>query len=371
MDLPADIVADILSRLPIMTIVHCRCVCKRWRHILSETYFVNLHLLRSPEGLVVHEMSGLGEPDIFKLGELDDQSDQHHIHHDPLMRFDLGLGFERGERCLQGSVNGLICLWNCYRGDATYICNPITREYIKLPDHKYIKKSYFIVTYGFGFVEASNQYKVICFAEGNFSSAKGSYKSRCGIYTLGTNKWRSLTHVPFLLCFPQNGILVSGNLHWLAYDEKDSTNDLVCTFDLEKELLQLTASAPQSGGIIAYRSLGKLQGCLCLCDNTDSKFVIWVMKNYGMKESWIKEIIIFDATASCLRGIFRPLKVWKDETTLMLFRDAYLCTYNPGNKIFQVLDIFQRGFFDTLDAMVYVPSFITLKSFVSEKVSVF
>lgn len=183
--------------------------------------------------------------------------------------------------------------------------------------------------------------------------------------------WRSIAHVPFLLRSRQNGILVSGNLHWLAYDEKDKTNDMVCTFDLEKELLQLTASAPQAGGIVAYRSLGTLRGCLCLCDKTDSKIGIWVMKNYGMKESWSKEIIISDNSVGCLCGTVHALKVLNDETILMLFREAYLCTYHPGNKSFQILDIFQRGFFDTLEAMVYVPSFITLKSFVSEKVSVF
>lgn len=369
MDLPADIVADILSRIPIKTIVLCRCVCKRWRDILSEPCFVNLHLLRSPAGLIVHEMSGTGESDILKLGELDDQSYQHHIHHDPLMRFDLGLGFEGDGPCLQGSVNGLICLWDSSGGDATYICNPVIREYILLPDHKYIKKSCFIVTYGFGFVEASNQYKVVCFSQGNFSSAKGSYKTRCGIYTLGTNRWRSLGHVAFSLCCHQNGILVSGNLHWLAYDEKDDdANDFVCTFDLEQELFQLTASAPRAGGILAYRSLGMLEGCLCMCDNTDSKIVIWVMKNYGMKESWSKEIIISD---SDLCGKVHALKVLKDETILMLFHNVYLFTYHPGKKTLQKLDIFRRGFFDTLDALVYVPSFIALKSFVSEKVSVF
>lgn len=183
--------------------------------------------------------------------------------------------------------------------------------------------------------------------------------------------WRSLGHIPFSLRCRQNGILVSGNLHWLAYDGKDNTNDLVCTFDLEKELYQLTASAPRAGGSVAYRSLEMLERCLCICDNRDSKVVIWVMKNYGMKESWSKEIIISDHSAGWLCGTVHALKVLKDETILMLFHNEFLFTYHPGSKTLQILGIFQRGFFDLLDAMVYLPSFIALKSFVSEKVSVF
>lgn len=172
MDLPAEIMADILSRLAVKTIVHCRCVCKKWRILLSESYFVNLHLSRSPKGVISHESRRA--INVFKLGELDNKSNYHDmINHDPLERLNLGLCW------LEGSVNGLICL-KIYYDYTLYICNPITREYIILPSDKCVESSNAI---GFGFVEASNQYKVITLDTKN---------SDCNIYTLGTSVWRSL-----------------------------------------------------------------------------------------------------------------------------------------------------------------------------------
>lgn len=74
MDLPAGIVANILSRLSIKTIGHCGCVCKKWHNLLSETYFVSLHLSRSPKGLIVHRTKRS-----INMGELDDKFDYHDI----------------------------------------------------------------------------------------------------------------------------------------------------------------------------------------------------------------------------------------------------------------------------------------------------
>lgn len=73
-------------------------MCKRWRNILSEPYFVDLHLSRSSEVLIFHQVSNSDEYDDeyrdnddefgnLALVELDDERDQHDIHHDPLMRF--------------------------------------------------------------------------------------------------------------------------------------------------------------------------------------------------------------------------------------------------------------------------------------------
>lgn len=101
-----------------MTIVHAR-----WHSILSEHYFVNLHLSRSPAGLIIHQQSDECEDDDFKVGELDDKSDQHDIHLDLVTRFVVAPGLEYNCYLLEGSVNGLICIWQC---DAIYICNPIT-----------------------------------------------------------------------------------------------------------------------------------------------------------------------------------------------------------------------------------------------------
>ncbi|KAL1808773.1 hypothetical protein ACET3Z_025763 [Daucus carota] len=372
MDLPAEIVADILSRNPIKITVHCRCVCKTWRAMLLEAYFIDLHLSRSPIGLIIHHSNPPHETDNLKLGVLDDKTDHHDIHYDPLMRFDLGLGFECNVLLLSGTVNGLICLWN-YHNFVGYITNPVTREYILLPDHKYDRTPYTIATHGFGYVEASNEYKVVSlYLEINMDMTVVD-KSECKIYTLGTGMWRSLGHLPFSVISVRSGIYVCGNLHWLANDKNDACNEIVCTFDLEKELFHLIASAPLFNGMDDndkdYRILGKLGGCLCIIDNTaDSELSIWVMKDYGIKESWTKEIVIKDKPGWLQYEIVQPLISLKSGSILMVCYGHFLFTYCPESGAFQIIECGPK---DAYDAMVYVPSFIRLKSFMLEKVLVF
>lgn len=383
MVLPADILANVLSRLPVKTILHCKCVCKRWSIILSEPYFAELHLSRSTEGLIFHPVSNEDDSDTLKLVEIDDKSDHHDVRHDPIMRFDLGLGIDFSDLRFSGSVNGLICLWY-YFGAAAYICNPITREFINI-QYQETGNLLSTETHGFGFVAASNQYKVVRF----YSTLGSDSKLICEIYTLGTGKWRSLGHVPFEFSVCHDctshfyGIFVGGDLHWLICDPEDTDNLWGCSLDLEKEKFHLTPYVP-GGGIGTLRNLGMLNGCLCICEvrRLESQFVIWVMKEYGRKESWSKEIVIrYNHNFGSLyyENVY-PLKVLKDGTILLVCCGNFLYSYHPRTKKLQrrglytgpplqKLDIFSGR--AVMDAMVYVQSFIRLKSFTSEKISVF
>ncbi|XP_074375852.1 F-box protein At3g07870-like [Apium graveolens] len=375
MDLPEEIVADILSRLPIKTILHCKCLCKRWCNLLLQSYFVNLHLSRSPPALLIRP-----EEMIFQVVELFEKSDHRDIYRHPQIRLDLRrLGLENNAYRLNGSVNGLICLSKWCDSSATFICNPVTQECIELPVHKNKSESYAFETHGFGFVEASNEYKVVCFLQDDFPMLGGEVYTWCKVYTLGTGVWRSLGRVPFVIYGGRKGLFlgnlrwhgscnamfVNGNLHWLVYHKKnDIISGRVCTFDLKKEVHQLTA-LPEVGGSVTRRSLELLGACLCVCDRTsNSELVIWVMKDYRIKENWSREIIIRDNSRSILTGLVHPLTVLKDGT--IVFRTGSSgFTYQPGSETLQTLDVNRVR---VPNAIIHVPSFIKLKSFVVGKV---
>ncbi|CAN0878283.1 F-box protein At5g62510 [Linum grandiflorum] len=57
-DLPLDIVIDIMSRLPVKTLMRFKCVSKNWNQIISSSpYLVSLHLIRSqqaPNRVICH-----------------------------------------------------------------------------------------------------------------------------------------------------------------------------------------------------------------------------------------------------------------------------------------------------------------------------
>lgn len=174
-DLPENVVVDILSRVPVKTIVHCKCVCKKWCDLVSDTYFVNIHLPRSPAGLMIHHTSkkdatGFRSPGILKLVEIEDEPDHHHFQHDPIMSLDLNRAtiFQESPILPVGSVNGLICLWEYSLGvDNTYICNPITRECMILPRQQYHRQGCAVIVYGFGIGLQTKEYKVIRTFQGN------------------------------------------------------------------------------------------------------------------------------------------------------------------------------------------------------------
>ncbi|XP_074375848.1 F-box protein At3g07870-like [Apium graveolens] len=372
--LPPGILAYILSRTPVKTIVYSKCVCKKWRSLLSEPYFVDLHLSRSHTCLVIHQEGSLSKCNIFKLGELEDKPDSFNIYHDPVMKIKFGLGFRYSVMHLSGTINGLTCIWHYSGSDETYICNPVTREYTLLPEHKIIRKPLPAVSYGFGFIAARNQYKVVRFYQGGYPLNQDLYKSDCEVYTLGTGMWRSLGQVPVGLGGCQNGVFLNGNLHWLAHDQHHITSDLVCTFDLEREFSELAASAPlvDENMNSAFRSLGVLGGCLCLCDNTsECEFVIWVRQDYGMKECWTKEIVIENDFETQLYKTVHVLTVLTGGSILMVVHNGHMFTYHRESKTLQRLDISWTKDFSICNVMVYVPSFIRLKSFMSERVLIF
>ncbi|KAL7606823.1 hypothetical protein Lser_V15G20093 [Lactuca serriola] len=168
-DLLVHVMVDSLSRLPLKTIIHCKCVYKKWLDLVSDSYFVNLHLSRSPVGLMIYhylEKELMGHPKlrILKWAEVKDKVNHHNLHHDPVMSLDLNLVpiFQDSQILLMGSVNGLICLWQVSaKSDNIYICNPITREYMILPRQQYHGKGYAINVHCFGVSLLSHEYKVI------------------------------------------------------------------------------------------------------------------------------------------------------------------------------------------------------------------
>ncbi|PWA90773.1 F-box associated domain, type 1 [Artemisia annua] len=382
-DLPPNVMVDILSRLPVKTIIHCKCVCKNWQKIVLDSYFANYHLSRSPKGLMIQHnyeehMGGYSKPNVLKWVEIEDEQDYHRLQHDPVMCLDLNIApiFQEAQLLQVGSVNGLICLWEYGpRVDNTYICNPITREYMILPRQQYYREGYATIVYGFGVSLRTNDYKVIRTFEGDIPPDQTS-RSRpslleAEVYTLGTGQWRSLGHIPYWLC-GYFGPFLNGHVHWIVVD-KDSPEEL-CAFDFDSETFKLFPSPPSEAieeSQIHFVSLGVLNGCLSQSDTFDSQFTIWVMKEYGIKKSWHKEVVIKESISPDLDWImWEPMHLLeglKDGTILMVYYEDKLLAYDPQSKTIEDTEIFKRYLF----GMTYRPGFLRLQNFKLETVHMF
>ncbi|KAL8481960.1 hypothetical protein ACS0TY_028196 [Phlomoides rotata] len=204
--LPPEIIIDVLSRLPVRTIKHCKCVRKSWLALIETHEFVKSHLSKSVPGLIIED------PNLkrYKLYEFEDGQEHEHLDlHNPLTKFKLPRNV-----FVCGSADGLLFLRGC-RPISLYICNPINRDYIKLDVPKEFDnikgKS---VTFGFGASKITGHHKVVGIIHGKTTDQGTCAKPECHVYTLETGSWRT-TAGPLLYGNKHPGTFLFGNLHWL------------------------------------------------------------------------------------------------------------------------------------------------------------
>ncbi|XP_057786309.1 F-box protein At4g22390-like isoform X2 [Salvia miltiorrhiza] len=360
--LPSEIILNILSRLPARTTMICKCVCKPWLDLLVTPEFVKSHLSKSVPGLVVFEWKT--DPNPHKVVEFVNKLDFNCHEHRWNVVFSFDLPFYGP---VHDSANGL--LFSCHRDDEIFVCNPITREYIRLPSplpRIYPKPEIERLTYGFGVSRSSGEFKVV-----RILSAIAGRNDRCDwqVYTVGTASWRRVACCS-LLEYGGNskGVLLNGNLHFLGWEPYSSR---VSCLDLETELLS-TFSPPHPSYPNTGRNLSVLGGCLCVCDMTLSQPVneihIWLMKEYGDDESWTKEFIIHKVGLEDRLWFVCPIKVFEDGDIIMGLEFRQLGYYSSKTKTIRKLDVSELDPNISSCAVVYAPSFLPLKTYAMENV---
>ncbi|KAJ9551823.1 hypothetical protein OSB04_015868 [Centaurea solstitialis] len=357
-DLPTELTTDILSRLPVNTIIHCKLVCSKWRNIVSDRLFATLHLSRSPTGLIINHNPLMyrsdycfprNYPGTLKWVEIEDKVDHHHLNYDCLFNLDLNLApiLQNARMCQVGSVNGLVCLLQCgHKVDNTYICNPVTREYMILPRQRSpTEDGYLRFVYGFGVSSLTGEYKVVrafqtktVVRNGDNPTAQPSVLE-AEIYTLGIGQWRSLGPVPVtyrLNIFEKfHGLFLNNHCHWIVRDFEDA-HEKIATFDFDKETFQLFPYPPPESVKGLSKGLAILKGCLCKLETYVSELTIWLMKEYGIKNSWHKELVIrreiYIDLEWPLYKVIHLIAGLKDGSILIVFENK-ICVFDPRSEM--------------------------------------
>ncbi|KAG5539168.1 hypothetical protein RHGRI_019654 [Rhododendron griersonianum] len=114
--------------------------------------------------------------------------------------------------------------------------------------------------------------------------------------------------------------------------------------------------------------LGVLGGCLCVCDGSGfEKLKIWVMKEYGVQESWSKELCFITQTneGRWINGTYDPICLLRNGA-IVLFHSlsGALFYHDPKKHGFKFLKP-QDGYKSPkYVAIAHIPSFISLKDVV-------
>ncbi|KAI3448388.1 hypothetical protein Pfo_005053 [Paulownia fortunei] len=388
LELPVHIICDILSRLPLMNIFRCRCVCKMFLKLLKDPYFSKIHLARAPTlttNLILQENVGKwGALHFFTFDfsestlsscSSDDQNIRCYFSRGlpSLSKLNAEFSFRTQRLTLVGSCNGLLCLYFDSSSKPFYgICNPILGECIKLPR---LTASAPLYTYanhsGFGYCPRMKQYKVISFMYVTSFDPVNSVDSKrmvADVHTLGSDSWRRIENAP---CPKRNSFdpFLHGALHWITSSNRPS--ELISSFDLEREKFKLVPPPAhfnlQYANKVSWINIGVLRGCLCICYiYEDAEFEVWVMREYGVKESWTKEFSI-DMKFYCklrVEDLHRPIKFFSNGDLWFISSSDSLVSFSPKKRTFKELR--SMGPWKT-EVTAHDLSFISLKDVAGEK----
>ncbi|PWA58086.1 F-box associated interaction domain-containing protein [Artemisia annua] len=230
--IPQDIIIDILHHFPVKSVGRFRCVSKEWLSLLTEPHFIKTHKKTLNNHLIFSSNKYLDDS-IYSLPF------DNHKGVSTLTK----LPIESRTVCIEGSCNGLVLVYAyCHLRDKDtfYVLNPTIKDYVE-------------------------------FSAGRVSDSPFDHYS----YGKGLS-----------------GVFVNGFLHWIA--GKDSDHWVIAAFGLADEKFW-EVPLPyvyNDVDVFSYRCYCKLVALgekLAIFDHVEG--VVWLMNEYGVKESWTKIVV--------------------------------------------------------------------------------
>ncbi|KDP38912.1 hypothetical protein JCGZ_00669 [Jatropha curcas] len=293
-----EVILEILSHLPPKCLIKCTIVCKSWYSLIKSPQFISTHLAavnrnRNRQLVLVR----VDCPDQYSLHFDNKALEKYMSLPGPSIPL---IPIEHFE--IVGSCNGIVCFSNMYELNII-LWNPSIRKSLILPQAAFNSRG--IV--GFGFDSSTNDYKVFRMLYGH------PFKTE--LYSLNSGSWKDITEIaPFYKIKGHvTGASVNGALHWVVGDgDKDvGFKSIVMVFDVKDEVFReimlpecLVKVAAFKLSVIAFAksSIAVIKEP----NGTDPYHShIWMMKEYGVRNSWEK---------------FTVGKRWKGRSTVLGFR---------------------------------------------------
>ncbi|KAI5660834.1 hypothetical protein M9H77_20157 [Catharanthus roseus] len=252
--LPEEMIFEILTRLPVKSLMRFKSVSKSWNSIITHPSFADAHRSPSPSAdraVVIMDpdpsqaFAGRESPSHFFYADINEVPKKKGSS-----TVDVSLHLSVPENlkyfAVTNIVNGLVCFYN---RNVSKMLNIATREIVDLPDSNYAYKHCF---YHLGFDPADKSYKLLKICpvyedfdeEDDFDAFEEGkilpISMECEILTLGKdNSWRIIRPPPCpirrncLLC------VKDGVLYWkFTYKSGIDTKRVSIAFNLTRERFQ-------------------------------------------------------------------------------------------------------------------------------------
>nr|POE60249.1 f-box protein cpr30 [Quercus suber] len=268
--LPFEVLLEILHKLPVKSLIQFR--------YLEDKYYVERYRL------------------IYEDNDNNDSSSSEQIQD---LKFPLRTRFSSYFQ-LVGSVNGLFFL---YEGDRFVLWNPCIRKFITLPKNP--NPSFWNPYLAIGFDLRTDDYKVVRIDYQCVNVRyEGDQPPLVEVYSVSEGSWRVTSagdsyppRITISNWHPQAAYL-NGAVYFAANDWGDAQSSIVLSFDLGDEVFRLISLPSGKFGLDADIHTSVFNGLLSLICYENRHMgqryscSVWVMKEYGVVDSWIKQFTI-------------------------------------------------------------------------------
>nr|BAQ18965.1 S10-locus linked F-box protein type-14 [Petunia x hybrida] len=366
--LPKDVVNNITLKLPVKSLLRFKCVSQFWYACIQSWAFIILQRNCASsvnDEIILFKRSFKEEHDHFKSimsflsSGHDDSDDFHHVSPD------LEVPYLTNTTCtfhrFIGPCHGLIVLTDKV---TTVLFNPATRNSRLLKPSPFGSPLGFhrsINGIAFGFDSIANEYKIVRLAEIRGEPPFYCYtvrEWRVEVYELSIDSWREVENVdqqlPYVHWYPCAELFYKGTSHWFG-----NTNTVVILgFDMSTETFR-NIKMPNTchfkdrkcyGLVVLNESLTLI--CYpypgCEIDPAVDFMEIWIMKEYGVNDSWSKKYTIVPL------AIESPLAIWKNHLLLLQSITGHLISYNLNSD--EIKEFNLHGWPKSLRVKIYKES---------------
>ncbi|KAL3646746.1 hypothetical protein CASFOL_009290 [Castilleja foliolosa] len=334
--LPLDVCREIFLHLPAKSLVRFRAVCKSCNIIILNSTGPPFHTLYS-----------------FDLDDLKFANGLQKITVAPLNFTPSRLSLLRAFPV--STCNGLILV----AGKSLEIWNPLTHDRLKLLRGKCNPPEPERHAIGLGYDYTTDDYKVVVIHGHRLHRrrhGRDNFAFKTHVYILRSDSWRNVENCPIYdddnsWWGPRGpGVFLYGAFHWAMFNSPYG-KDTIVVFDLGTENYRQLQAPPlrkRDRLNVQKRYLNVLDGCLVVSDFAKANFTrdelehydVWVMKDYGDKDSWVK-LISFENEECEFYGIrynLRPIAFMKNKTQILLQDETFYWTsdYSCGLFMFDV-----------------------------------
>ncbi|XP_074333424.1 F-box/kelch-repeat protein At3g23880-like isoform X2 [Apium graveolens] len=303
-DLPKELLAEILIRLPVKDILRCRSVQKSWNYFVMSPVFISLQLNYQkqivtgiynphyPKYLLFHEDDSLRLTVRFDDLQCEEYCKLEFLPGLPNDDVDVWFALSYGLICMS-----TILFTSCDHMRNIYLWNPLVKKYKTLPKSPLpsTKNRQAWEALAFGFLPEVDDYVVIHIIKPCLPPHPHSVI--IGVYSLKTNSWKKSSQdnvfISTIISDPDNVVFINGVAFWVGVNSDkqrtllcfDTKTDILCEISLPDWVayLPLVPVIHQFGQSMAY----------FVWDEEVNHFDMWVLKYDHIDEfTWEKKMCV-------------------------------------------------------------------------------